>query len=78
MSTNEDDDVSSEMLGMQGYDSDEDEMDWEEVVVPTSLAIQEVDQEPERLNYGEGPSNSTRPNIEITLVTKPSGKDTEK
>lgn len=75
MSTNEDDDVSSEMLGMQGYDS---EMDWEEVVVPTSLAIQEVDQEPERLDYGEGPSNSTRPNIEITLVTKPSGKDTEK
>ncbi|TFY83199.1 hypothetical protein EWM64_g818 [Hericium alpestre] len=51
-------------------DSDDDEMDWEEVDVPQAAPLQ--------LDLEEGPS--TRPNIEITLKSRkaPHGKDTPK
>lgn len=57
-----------------GADSDDD-FDWEEVEVPQQ-SDQALDLSLEKFDVEEGPSNPTRPTIEITISTKPK-KDEE-
>jgi len=56
----------SQLLSDAGVDSDEEEMDWEEVTVPHDAGDLNLE-----LDQDEGPS--TRPNIEITISSR-SGK----
>lgn len=67
----EDDEVNDEMLLAQLEDSDEDEIDWEEVdvTVPQASTAPTAphDSADIHLDVEEGPSTLSRPDIEITL-----------
>ena len=84
MSTSENDDIYNESLLAQAEDSDEDEIDWEEVDVVTPSALQGLETNATynssdlHLDLEPGPSSSTRQDIEITLLKQPNKKDPAK
>lgn len=71
MSAIEDDDINDDLLLEQLEDSDEDEIDWEEVdvTIPQTPTVPDAahDSADIHLDVEEGPSTLPRPNIEVTL-----------
>lgn len=69
----DDDDINDELFLAQLQDSDEDEIDWEEVdvTVPqaSTLSLPDAPQDSAdiHIDVEEGPSTLSRPNIEISL-----------